>query len=88
MTLLLKKQVTAINQVAKEKNMNGYYRRRPELSFEEIRPLGINEIEFVSDVGEINEGDSAYECHICGEEVIGDGNENYCEQCCENSIEN
>lgn len=68
--------------------MNGYYRRRSDLSFEEIRPLEINEIEFVSDVGELNEGESAYECHICGEEVTGDGEEEYCEQCCENSNEN
>ncbi|MDO9183781.1 MAG: hypothetical protein Q7U04_15305 [Bacteriovorax sp.] len=68
--------------------MNGYYRRRSDLSFEEIRPLEINEIEFVSDVGELNGGESAYECQICGEEVVGDGEENYCEQCCENSNEN
>ena len=33
--------------------MNGYYQRRPSLSFEEFWCLNINEIEFVSDLGEI-----------------------------------
>lgn len=89
MALLLKNVSDCDQRVSRKgKNMNGYYRRRSSLPFEEIRPLEINEIEFVSDVGELNEDEPACECHICGEEVIAGGDENYCEQCCENSIEN
>lgn len=72
--------------------MNGYYRRRSGLPFEEIRPLEINEIEFVSDVGEIFEEDSLCECSICGEKACDDEEneeeENYCEQCCQYFNEN
>ena len=72
--------------------MNGYYRRRSSLPFEEIRPLDINEIEFVSDVGEIVEEDSLFECSICGERACDDEEneeeENYCEQCCQYFNEN
>jgi hypothetical protein len=88
MALLLIK-VSDRNQLGHErgKNMNGYYRRRSGLPFEEIRPLEINEIEFVSDVGELCVEDSFCECLICGKEVSGD-DENYCEECCGNLIEN
>ena len=68
--------------------MNGYYKRRSDLPFEEIRLLEINEIEFVSDVGELSEEDSFYECLICGEEAACTEDENYCEQCCWDSSEN
>lgn len=68
--------------------MNGYYRRRSGLPFEEIRPLEINEIEFVSDVGEpCCEEDSLSECPLCGEEAISTEDEAYCTQCCWNSTE-
>jgi hypothetical protein len=69
--------------------MNGYYRRKSSLPFEEIRPLEFDEIEFVSDVGEGQEEDLLRECLICGEEVglnedeeILDDEECFCERCC------
>jgi hypothetical protein len=68
--------------------MNGYYRRRSDLPFEDIRPLEINEIEFVTDVGELLEEDSFCECPLCGEETINHDDENYCSECCWNSNEN
>jgi formylmethanofuran dehydrogenase subunit E len=73
--------------------MDGYYRRRSCLPFEEIRPLEIDEIEFVTDVGELFEEDSLCECSVCGEEVISDEDEdkdeeNYCERCCRYFNEN
>ena len=59
--------------------MDGYYRRRSSLPFEEIRPLEINEIEFVSDDDEFGpfypEEDLLIECSGCGEEVIRDEDE-------------
>lgn len=84
--------------------MDGYYRRRSSLPYEEIRPLEINEIEFVPDVGEFDrfyefyqEEDLLIECAGCGEEVIKDedeydeclkNEENYCERCCRYLNEN
>jgi hypothetical protein len=64
-------------------NMNGYYRRRSGLPFEEVRPLEINEIEFVSDVGEHSSGEGfIFECPICGDEAFTVDDETYCKQCC------
>lgn len=75
--------------------MNGYYRRRSCLPFEEIRPLELDEIEFVSDVGEGHWEDLLRECLICGEEVglnedeeNFDDDENYCERCSQYFYEN
>lgn len=42
--------------------MNGYYRLKSSLPYEEIRPLEFDEIEFVSDVGEGQEEDLLREC--------------------------
>lgn len=69
--------------------MNGYYRRRLCLPYEEIQPLETDEIEFVSDGDEIQVEDLLRECLICGEEVgLNEDEENYedddnfCERCC------
>lgn len=81
--MLLIAPVTAINRHEREEEMNGYYRRRASLPFEEIRPLDLNEIEFVTDVGEsFSDGDTFGECPICGEEATFESNDNaYCTHC-------
>ncbi|NOT78468.1 MAG: hypothetical protein HOP07_05635 [Bacteriovoracaceae bacterium] len=69
--------------------MNGYYRRRSDLPFEEIRPLKINEIEFVSDTGELQiQEDTLYECPICGEEAVTTEDQIYCNNCTWKNTEN
>jgi hypothetical protein len=81
--------VAAINLVTEGKNMNGYYRRRSDLPFEEIRPLKINDIEFVSDIGELQiQEDTLYECPICGEEAVTTEDQIYCSNCTWKNKEN
>jgi hypothetical protein len=70
--------------------MNGYYGRRSCLPYEEIRPLEIDEIEFVIDVRKFYEEEVVFdECTICGEEAIYlDDCEEACCSYCQYLIEN